>query len=76
MKQQSVPEMLAVLRRTKYLCVPPTWRERTPHSDRKWPRSGRSWAAVATSLVNTRTVSLTSDEDVEQNQKEEEYKTD
>lgn len=62
MRQQSVPEMLAVSRRTKYLCVLPTWRERMPPSDRKWPRSGRNWAAVATSLVNTRTVSLTSDE--------------
>lgn len=72
MKQQNVPEMLAVLRRTKYPCALPTWSERTPPSDRKWPRFGRNWAAVATSLVNTRTVSLTSDEGVEQNQEEEE----
>lgn len=33
-----------------------------PPSDRKWPKSGRNWAAVATSLVNTRTILLTSDE--------------
>lgn len=74
MKQRSAPEMLAVLRRTKYQCVPPTWRERTPPSDRKWPRYGRNWAAVATSLANTRTASLTSDEGVEQIQEEEEIK--
>lgn len=61
-RQQSVPGMLAVSRRTKYLCVLPTWRERTPPSDRKWLKSGRNWAAVATSLVNTRTILLTSDE--------------
>lgn len=76
MKQQSVLEMLAVSKRTKYLCAPPTWREKTPPSDRKWPRSGRSWVAVVTSLVNTRTASLTSDEGVDQNQEVEEYKLD
>lgn len=76
MKLQSVPEMLAVSRRTRYRCVPPTWSERTPPSDRKWPRCGRNWAAVAASLVNTRTASPTSDEGVEQNQEEEENKLD
>lgn len=76
MKQQSVLEMLAVIRRTKYLFVPPTWRERTPPSDRKWRRSERSLAAVAASLVNTRTASLTSDEGVQLNQEEEEYNLD
>lgn len=72
MKLQSVPETPAVSRRTKYQCVLPTWREKTPPSDRKWPRSERNWAAVATSLVNTRTVSPTSDEGAEQKQNQEE----
>lgn len=76
MRQQSVPEMLAVSRRTKYLYAPPTWRGRTPPSDRKWPRCGRNWAGVAASLANTRTVLLTSDGGVEENQEEEEYKLD
>lgn len=76
MKQQSVPEMLAVSRRTRYPCVLPTWRGRTPHSDKKWPRCGRNWVAVATSLVNTRIVLLISDEGMEQNEEEEEYKLD
>lgn len=61
MKQQSVPEMPVVSRRTKYPCALPTWSERTPPSGRKWPRFGRNWAAVATSLVNTKTASATSD---------------
>lgn len=75
-KQQSVPGMLGVLRRTKYPCVLPTWKERTPPSGRKWPRCGRNWAAVAASLVNTRTVSPTSDEGAERNQGDGELKLD
>lgn len=66
-RQRSVPEMPAASRRTKYLCALPTWRERTPRSDRKSLRSGRNWAVAAASLVNTRTVSPTSDDGVEQN---------
>ncbi len=64
MRQRSVPEMLAVSRRTKYPCVLPIWRERTLPSGRKWPRCGRNLAAVAASLVNTRTVLLTSDQGI------------
>lgn len=75
-RQQSVPETLAVSRRTKYPYVLPTWRERTPPSDRKWPRFGRNSAAVAASLANTRTAWLTSDEGVEQNQEVGEWKPD
>ena len=70
-RQQSAPETLAVSRRTRYLCALPTWSERTPPSDRKWPRYGRNLAAVATSLVNTRTVLPTSDDGEERNQEEE-----
>lgn len=77
MRQQSVPEMLAVLRRTKSQCVPPTWRERMPPYDRKWLRSGKNSAAVATSLANTRTASPTSDVGTEaKHQEEEELKLD
>ena len=75
-KQQSDPETLGVSRRTKYPCAPPTWRERMLPSDRKWPRFGRNLAAVAASLANTRTVSVTSDDGVQENHKEEENKMD
>lgn len=65
MKQQSVPEMLAASRRTKYLCALPIWREKMPPCDRKWLRCERNWVGAATSLVNTRTASLTSDDGME-----------
>lgn len=74
MKQQSAPGMHAVSRRTKSLCVLPTWRGRTPPSDRRWQRCGKNWVGVATSLVNTRTISLTSDGNPEAKQEEEEPK--
>lgn len=76
-RQQSVPGMLAVLRRTKSQCALPTWREKMPPYDRKWLRSVKNSAAVATSLANTRTALLTSDDGMkENNQEEEELKLD
>lgn len=48
-----------------------------PPYDRKWLRSVKNSAAVATSLANTRTALLTSDDGMkENNQEEEELKLD
>lgn len=70
-RRQSVPETPGASRRTKYPYGPPIWSERTPPFGRKWPRSGRNWAAAAASSANTRTASLTSDTHVGQNQEAE-----